>query len=86
MKNNLIPGKLYKVSFCDNFLFNHVHSESIKKVEQGELVLYLGHGGTMKIKVYNSGIYFTEDALFFLIENQFYVENVHHLIRCLVKI
>ena len=86
MKNNLIPGKLYKVSFCENFLFNHVHSDSIKQIEQGTLVLYLGHGGTMEIKVINSNLYFTEDALFFLIENQIYVENVHHLIPCLVVV
>jgi len=87
MKNNLIPGKMYKVSFCENLIFNHIYSDATITVEQEKLVLYLGHGGTMKIKVYGShNLYFIADALFFLIGDKTYVENVHHLIPHLVEI
>ena len=85
-KNTLIPGKLYKFCYDELEFISILSCNTTITIKREDILLYLGDGSKLKIKVpgnddtYGYGTYFTERALFFLIEDKMGVRNINNVI------
>ena len=83
-KSTLIPGKLYKLCYDELEFISILSCNTTIIIKREDILLYLGDGSKLKIKVPGDDdtydTYFTEHALFFLIEDKMFVRNINAVI------